>query len=220
MKNLISKLKSRKGFTLVEMIVVMAIIGILVALLAPNVATLIKDAQDTSNDAKAKNVMTTLAAYNTKHVKDGYYFDTTKAGTAKNLDNNAAVKEYVLKVTASDFSTKIPELWATKDTTSSAVTHSKISYIGGSDAYLPENVLSGNDVMYLYLSSEGSVIGVAYVNEGDNKVKSVAGGLQIGGTSEITATGGTGTISWNNVSLRGATTTDGTTFTVPTVTST
>lgn len=197
MKKLFEKLRSNKGFTLIEMIVVMAIIGILVALLAPNVATLIKDAQDTANDAKAKNVMTTLAAYNTKHIKDGYTFNGSGPADSQKMDlDGKAGDEYMIKVTADNFGSQMQKLWKMGTT----VSESPLEYIGGANAYLPANTLTGDDVMYIYLSGQGNVLAVSLV-AGDTTVKSVAGNLA-SGTALTLPTGAT----WTNGSLRDGTT--------------
>ena len=65
------KLSNKKGFTLVEMIVVIAIIGILIALIAPNMVTLIQDATETVDDATAKTIQGSANAWGVKNYKDG-----------------------------------------------------------------------------------------------------------------------------------------------------
>ena len=162
MKKLFSKVKATKGFTLVEMIVVMAIIGILVALLAPNVATLIKDAQDTSNDAKVKNIMTTLAAYNTKMVKDGYAYQ------AANIDSSAVDANAAHAL--ADGGTALV-FGATNDTLNACVQSvwnngsvSTVPYAGNSTGYLPANVLAGTEMVHIVLSREGNPLGAIYTD--------------------------------------------------------
>jgi len=200
MKKLFSKVKATKGFTLVEMIVVMAIIGILVALLAPNVATLIKDAQDTANDAKAKNVMTTLAAYNTKHIKDGYAFQFTSASNKLKVGGASSDNAMFIKVTNSTLNTEIKKLWKADSTN-----ETKLDYAGNATGYLPANVMAGQEIMYLYMTSEGNVLGVVYCDP-SGRVKSAVTNLtlkDLGGTADTAVISGT---------VRDKTTSDGKAF--------
>lgn len=205
MKKLFSKVKESKGFTLVEMIVVMAIIGILVALLAPNVATLIKDAQDTSNDAKVKNVMTTLSAYNTKMIKDGFAF--TAPALDQDFDNDGTNDGCIVTVTSTNFNSTVQGLWFDNAATPAAST---VEFVGTSSGYLPANVLNGTETMYLYLTKEGNVLGVCYT-DGNDYVKAINTVLALGDGSTVS----TGTITdgpLNSSTVRDLKTSDGFAF--------
>lgn len=63
MKNLRNKLKEKKGFTLIEMIIVIAIIAILIALIAPNMTKFLGTAKKTKGEAAAKTLYTAATAY-------------------------------------------------------------------------------------------------------------------------------------------------------------
>ena len=63
MKQLMKKLKEKKGFTLIEMIIVIAIIAILIALIAPNLQKYLNTAKQTTVNAAAKTIYTSANTY-------------------------------------------------------------------------------------------------------------------------------------------------------------
>lgn len=56
------KRNNKKGFTIVELVIVIAVIAILSAVLIPTFGTVIADAQDAARDQEAKNLYTTYLA--------------------------------------------------------------------------------------------------------------------------------------------------------------
>ena len=61
------KAKKRQGFTIVELVIVIAVIGILTAVLVPTFVNLAKQAQETSDRSFAKNANTALAMGGRNH---------------------------------------------------------------------------------------------------------------------------------------------------------
>lgn len=70
----IQKLRSRKGFTLVELIVVVAIIAILTAVLVPVIGNYVNDAAQTAADQGAKEMQVTLSNVVTNCIAKGDTF--------------------------------------------------------------------------------------------------------------------------------------------------
>ena len=81
----------KKGFTLIEMIVVIAIIAVLIALVAPLMTRYIGTAKQTKADAAAKSLYTAAQAYVAEQVLDGVDADSInsvdEAEVKKFLDN-------------------------------------------------------------------------------------------------------------------------------------
>lgn len=88
----------KKGFSLVELVVVMAIIGILMVALAPNYKGFIKSAQNTAVQADAKSLSTMVDLYNIRNT-------TALADTVKvsELSTTLASNTTTEAVTITDF---------------------------------------------------------------------------------------------------------------------
>ena len=89
------KLNKRKGFTIVELVIVIAVIAILAAVLIPNISNLVKKANASADETLVRNLNTALSLDVEKHLTmddalkaaldNGGYEVTTIV--AKNKDN-------------------------------------------------------------------------------------------------------------------------------------
>lgn len=88
MKQIAAKLKNKQGFTLIEMIVVVAIIAILIALIVPNVMRFIQTTNQTAADANAKTIYVAAQTY----ITDQYTRGNEVTGTTISID---AIKPFL-----------------------------------------------------------------------------------------------------------------------------
>ena len=82
--------KAEQGFTLIEIMVVVGIIGLLVAVLIPNVTGKMNEARVASARVQIKNVEEALVAYSMKH--GGKYPDSLEPLTQETDDEDALLQ--------------------------------------------------------------------------------------------------------------------------------
>lgn len=122
---MVSKIKSQEGFSLVELIVVIAIMVILIAMLVPNVVGYIKKATWATEQNGAATVFSAAQTYATDLYTQGSWTSATS------IDSSDLVDGKLL--------TKTPSISYTIYTTGEANTPA-ISYISWSSSNAPDNV--------------------------------------------------------------------------------
>ena len=96
------KLRGSKGFTLIEMTVVIGILAILATLAIPNIGNLTDTAKDTVQKANLKNLHTSMVSYKVNTNKGDGLYPTATAGGLGALDINLDTSSFGYFVNDSD----------------------------------------------------------------------------------------------------------------------
>jgi type IV pilus assembly protein PilA len=185
-KNLTNRLHDSKGFSLVELIVVIAIMVILIALLVPNVVGYISKAQDSANLSAAKSIYnaanTCVIDYKAQH--GGYPGASDLADLLYNDDNPTESLATVPKGTAVAIGYDTGNVWAVVvGSTSNETSTVDGDNVKNIQAYAP--TASGN--VYVE-SAEDAADGQQYITH-DN-VKEIVKCISITGEGKNKWTGG------------------------------
>ena len=91
------KRNNKKGFTIVELVIVIAVIAILSAVLIPTFGSVIADANEVARDEEAKNVYTTYITKTVQAGQDPVTEGYVRIETGKDTSNNPVYAYYILK---------------------------------------------------------------------------------------------------------------------------
>ncbi len=160
-------LKKKKGFTLVELIVVIAIIGVLAAILVPTMLGYVSSSRVTSANSTATEIKNSINNWITDMDTKGY-------SIAKNAGKDASTPQDTwtipFKSGACDTINASTAVWSTAGAGLKGPTGAKNGNIYG---YLEEQLSSDytfNNVSIVAYINEGKCVAVVYYADGDTMV--------------------------------------------------
>ena len=142
-------LKAKKGFTLVELVVVIAIIGVLAAILIPTMIGVVQDANITSADSTANQIRTQTTTFITK----------ADANMKESLKGPATAESYTFTVSGGKWSTSatLPAFGGGKKVTWSDGTDKNNDYA----LFMEDNLRDLKDASVEITLEKGACVGVA-----------------------------------------------------------
>lgn len=161
-------LRAKKGFTLVELIVVIAIIGVLAAILVPTMLGYVTSSRVTSANSTAASIKNTINNWITDMDTKGYSM-SKNAGTS-----GAAQDTWTIAITdtsgvssiSQELSGGVSAIWSTAAQSLSGPSSATVSGVFGYLEELIESDFTFKNVSIIAYINEGKCVGVVYYADG------------------------------------------------------